>query len=358
MNAAILNNVGDDVLQLRGDVEVVGPGPGEVRIQMAATGVCHSDLSGMDGTIPTPVPTVLGHEGAGEIVSVGEGVTQLKSGDHVIISWSPPCGTCGPCLRGQAQLCNGSHAHATKPHFRIGDHLFSGFAGTGTFAEQLVVQEQAAIKIPKNVPFDVASLIGCGVTTGVGAAINSARVSPGSSVVVFGCGGVGISIVQGARLAGASQIVAVDRLAAKREMALTFGASHAVAPEDLPTLSGSLTAGSGFDYAFEAIGTSATIRAAYDATRRGGTAVIVGIGRQDDPVTFNAFELFRGEKNLRGSVYGSADVRTEFHRLIGLWQSGLLNLEGMITRRTKLSEVNDALSALKAGDVIRTIIEF
>ena len=356
MRAAVLRAVGDDKLDLPDDVTAEGPGPGQVRVRIAATGVCHSDLSGMNGTIPTEVPVVLGHEGAGEVIAVGDLVTGLAEGDHVIISWMPPCGACADCLRGQPQLClSGLAAGAVPPFKQDGQPLFA-FAGTGTFAEEVVVASQAAVKIPDDVPFDVASLIGCGVTTGVGAAINTARVRPGSSVVVFGCGGVGISVIQGARIAGAADIVAVDLVDGKLEMAKQLGATHAVKPDDLAELSGQLTVG-GFDYAFEAIGNPITIRAAFDAARRGGDVIVVGVGRMDQFVQFNAFELFFNEKNFKGSLYGSADVRTDFHRLLRLWRGGQLDLEGMITRRSGLDGINEAFRAMQAGEVVRTVIE-
>jgi S-(hydroxymethyl)glutathione dehydrogenase/alcohol dehydrogenase len=243
------------------------------------------------------------------------------------------------------------------PRFTLDGQPVFGFAGTGTFSEEVVLPQQAVVKVDDDVPFDIASLIGCGVMTGVGAAINSAKVRPGSSVAVIGCGGVGVSIIQGARVAGAAEIVAVDLVESKREDAKRFGATHAVSPEDLDGLKNELTAGEGFDYAFEAIGLPTTIRATYDAVRRGGTATIVGVGRMDQMVEFNAFELFYAEKTLRGTIYGSADVRTDFHRLIRLWRAGRLDLEGMITERRKLGDVNQALDDMKAGKVIRTVLE-
>jgi S-(hydroxymethyl)glutathione dehydrogenase/alcohol dehydrogenase len=357
MRAAVLRAVGDDKLDVVDGVTADGPGPGQVRVRIAATGVCHSDLSGMNGTIPVPAPAVLGHEGAGEVVGVGDGVSGLAEGDHVIISWMPPCGACADCLRGQPQLCMLGLAASAVPHFKEGDLDLFAFAGTGTFAEEIVVSAPAAIKIPDDVPFDVASLIGCGVTTGVGAAINTARVRPGSSVVVFGCGGVGISVIQGARVAGAADIVAVDLVDAKLDMAKKFGATHAVKPGDLEALKIELTAGAGFDYAFEAIGNPVTIRAAFDSARRGGDVIVVGVGRMDQFVQFNAFELFFNEKNFKGSLYGSADVRTDFHRLLRLWRGGQLDLEGMITRRADLDGINEAFRAMQAGEVVRTVIE-
>jgi S-(hydroxymethyl)glutathione dehydrogenase / alcohol dehydrogenase len=204
----------------------------------------------------------------------------------------------------------------------------------------------------------VASLIGCGVMTGVGAALNTAHVEPGSSVIVFGCGGVGISVIQGARIAGAAEIVAVDLVPEKLEMAKRFGATHAVPPEKVVEIASELTGGDGFDYGFEVIGRPETIRSAYDATRRGGTTTIVGAGAMDAIVSFNAFELFYTEKKLLGCFYGSADVRTDFHMLLRLWRTGKLDLEGMITKRIDISEINDAFDACLSGQVIRQVIEF
>jgi S-(hydroxymethyl)glutathione dehydrogenase/alcohol dehydrogenase len=358
MRAAILQ-AHFEKLEVYDDVEVGDPGPGEVRARVAATGVCHSDLSFQRGIFPNPVPAVVGHEGAGEILAVGEGVTGLSVGDHVIFAFLPPCGTCLWCLRNQPQLCLTMVAQgATTPRFRRGDATFFPMSGLGTFAEEIVVNAAAAIPIPKDVPLDIASLIGCGVTTGVGAALNTAQVRPGSSVVVIGCGGVGISIIQGARIAGAAEIVAVDKFESKLEMAKRFGATHGATPETLPAVSAEVTNGFGFDYAFEALGTPGTIRSAWDNTIRGGTTVVVGVGRAEDQVPFNAYEFWFMERTFKGSCYGSADVRTDFHRLLRLWRTGKLDLEGMITRRIDLSEINEAFEAMERGEVVRQVIEF
>jgi S-(hydroxymethyl)glutathione dehydrogenase/alcohol dehydrogenase len=243
------------------------------------------------------------------------------------------------------------------PKFTEGDTPVFGMAGAGTFAEYTIMPEEGAIKIDDDIPFEIASLIGCGVTTGVGAAINTAKVTPGSTVVVFGCGGVGISAIQGARVAGAAVIVAVDLVDSKLETAKQFGATHACKPGELDELKGQLT-GDGFDYSFEAIGNPITIRAAFDAIRRGGTACIIGVGGMDQNVSFNAFEVFFAEKTFKGSYYGSADVRGDFHRLLRLWQAGQLDLEGMITRKITIDDINDAFAQMKAGEVIRQVITF
>ncbi|HEX9713895.1 MAG TPA: Zn-dependent alcohol dehydrogenase [Actinomycetota bacterium] len=358
MRAAVVRELNVPV-EISDQIELAGPGPGEVRVKMVAAGVCHSDISGTNGTFPMPLPFVIGHEGAGEIIAVGEGVSTLAVGDHVILSWMPPCGSCRFCLGGQPHLCLNEVAIGTlAQRFSLNGEQVYGFSGTGTFAEETVVSHKGAIKIPDDVPLDVASLIGCGVMTGVGAVINTARVEPGSSVVVIGAGGVGISVIQGARIAGAAEIIAVDPVEAKHEMARSFGATHAAAPEGLADLKQELTEGHGFDYAFEVVGHPATIRSAYDATRRGGTTVVVGAGKSDAIVEFNAYELFFDEKRILGCLYGSADVRRDFHRLIRLWRQGKLDLEGMITRRVTLDEVNDAFDAMMRGEVIRQVIEF
>jgi S-(hydroxymethyl)glutathione dehydrogenase/alcohol dehydrogenase len=358
MRAAVLNQVGDTKLEVRDDVTTVGPGPGEVKIRIAATGVCHSDLSAMDGTIPHPAPAVLGHEGAGEVIEVGSAITDLAPGDHVIVCWNPSCGACKACLNGQANLCMVYLIESfTSPRFRLGEAPVYGMAGTGTFAEEVVVPRNGAVKIAEDVPFDIASLIGCGVMTGVGAVVNAAKVEPGTTVCVIGCGGVGASVIQGAKVAGAAVITAVDLVDSKLESAKRFGATHAVTPDDLPQLVQELTGGDGFDYAFEVIGRSTTMRQAFDVTRRGGTTTIVGVGKPDDMVQFSAGELFFAEKTLRGSYYGSADTRRDYHRLLALWRAGRLDLDSMISRRVKLDEVNEAFDAMQAGEVIRSVIE-
>jgi S-(hydroxymethyl)glutathione dehydrogenase / alcohol dehydrogenase len=359
MRAAIFNEVGKEIVDVYDDVEVADPGPGEVKVKIHAAGVCHSDLSAMNGTLPQPAPAVLGHEGAGEIVAVGDGVTQVAVGDHVIVAWTPPCGVCRACLRGQANLCVQIFFNiAGAARFKRGDQAVFGFAGTGTFAEEVVLPQQGVVKIPDDVPYEIGALIGCGVTTGVGAALNTAKVAPGSSVVVFGAGGVGIAAIQGARVAGAAEIVAVDMVESKLKDALRFGATRGVKPDEVDAANMEINAGEGFDYAFECIGLPQTIRAAYDAARRGGTAVIVGAGSQSANVEFNCFELFFMEKRLLGSYYGSADVRREFARLIDLWKAGRLDLDGMISARLDVSQAQDAFEAMKRGEVIRQVLTF
>lgn len=360
MKAAVLNQVGDTKLELRDDVTTTDVGPREIRVRVRATGVCHSDISAMDGTLPALAPGIVGHEGAGVVAEIGDKVDEFAVGDHVVLTFVPPCGTCPNCVGGRPHLCAiHSIAAFMNPRFLVGGNPAFGYAGTGTFAEELVVPADGAVKIDTDIPFEIAALVACGVMTGVGAVLNTAKVEPGSTVLVFGCGGVGISVIQGARLAGAAQIVAVDPVVDKHDVAKRFGATHAVTPDQVAELHGSLTASQGWDYAFDVVGAPATIRAAWDNARRGGTVVVVGAGRGDAMVQFSAQELFLHDKRLLGSFYGGADVRRDYPKLLSLWRAGKLDLEGMISRRITLDEINDGLQALRDGaNVIRQIVTF
>ncbi len=360
MLAAIMREVGEVNLDVCDDVEMLDLGPDDVAIKITHTGVCHSDVSAMNGTIPQAPPAVLGHEGAGIIEEVGSDVDDLAPGDHVIVMWSPPCGKCIYCTgRHQPNLCvNITFGEMARMKFTQGGQEIGGMAGAGTFAEKMLMPRQGVVKIDDDIPLDVASLIGCGVMTGAGAALNTAKISPGSSALVIGAGGVGVAAIQGARIAGAAEIVAVDKNPAKLDEAISFGATHAVLPEDLEGAKNEITGGDGFDYALECVGVPALMRTAYDMTRRGGTCCIVGVGRMEEMVSFNAFELFYNEKTLIGSYYGGTDARTDFHRLLRLWKTGKLDLERMITRRITIDEINPALEAVRNGEVVRQVIEF
>ncbi|MFD7664697.1 Zn-dependent alcohol dehydrogenase [Streptomyces sp. NPDC059788] len=360
MRAAIQHQTGQEKLEVLDGVEAVGFGPGKVRIRIRATGLCHSDLSAMSGVLPQPAPFVPGHEGAGEVVAVGDGVEGLAAGDRVLMCWLPACGTCPSCKRGQGHLCLAGFMSAGTPNFRrpgADPSDVFGFAGTGTFAEEVVVAANCAVPIPDDVPYEIAALIGCGVTTGLGAAMNTAQVRPGASVAVIGCGGVGIAAVQGARVCGAAQIVAVDPVASRREAALRFGATEAVSPEELADAKQRITGGEGFDYVFEVVGRSATARTAYEATRRGGTLCVVGAGAMDDHFQVNMFELFFDEKRILPSLYGGGDALRSYERAIALWRAGRIDLEGLITHRVRLSEINEALEQMRSGTALRTCIE-
>ena len=360
MLAAILMECPTEELVVADDVTLRDLAPGDVKVKIAHSGVCHSDLSAMNGTIPQAPPAVLGHEGAGVVTDVGDGVTHVAPGDHVIIAFSPPCGTCPFCTgRGQPNLCiNGLIAMGSNPQFRRGDTVVGAMTGCGTFAEETIVPGMAAVKIDDDIPMDVAALVGCGVTTGVGAALNTAKVTPGSSVLVIGAGGVGVAAIQGARIAGASAIVAVDLHEGKLDRAKAFGATHGVVPDDLPGAVAEVTGGEGFDFTMECIGMPTTMRQAFDMTRRGGTCCIVGVGRAEETFELSAFEMFFSEKTLIGSMYGGADVRTDFNRFLGLYKAGRLDLDGMITRRISIDEINDAMACMGDADVIRQVVDF
>ena len=360
MLAAILMETPTEELMVADDVTLRDLAPGDVKVKIAHSGVCHSDLSAMNGTIPQTPPVVLGHEGAGVVTDIGDGVTHVAPGDHVIIAFSPPCGTCPYCTgRGQPNLCiDGFFAMSANPQFRRGDTVVGAMTGCGTFAEETIVPGIAAVKIDDDIPLDVAALVGCGVTTGVGAALTTAGITPGSSVLVIGAGGVGVAAIQGARIAGAAVIVAVDLHEGKLDRAKAFGATHGVLPDDLPAALAEITAGEGFDFTLECIGMPTTMRQAFDMTRRGGTSCIVGVGRMDETFELSAFEMFFSEKTLVGSMYGGADVRTDFNRFLRLYKAGRLDLEGMISRRIHIDEVNDAMACIGDADIIRQVIDF
>ncbi|MFI6507499.1 Zn-dependent alcohol dehydrogenase [Streptosporangium sp. NPDC050855] len=358
MRGALLHAVGDDMLDIRDDFTLAPVGPTDVRVRIRATGVCHSDLSVINGVLPMPLPVIPGHEGAGEVVEVGDYVTSVQPGDHVIINWVPTCGSCANCLVNQPFLCTTYVMDSfVNARFRYdGDTPAFGMAGCGTWSEEVIVPWQGAIRVDPEVPFEVAALIGCGVTTGVGAALNTAKVRPGSTVVVVGAGGIGLSVIQGARISGASTILAIDPLESKHALAKKVGATHAVTPGELNDAIGTLTGGTGFDYAFEAVGKSATIMTAWQAARRGGEVIVVGAGAMDDMVSLSAFNLLFEGKTLRSSMYGGSDVRRDFPFFAGLYKAGKLDLESMISSRIALADLNDAVAALRGGEVLRQVV--
>jgi len=361
--AAVLTAI-DQPLEICRDVEVAGPRAGEVGVRMAAAGVCHSDLSMQDGTIATPLPVVLGHEGAGVVEEVGEGVEGLGPGDHVVLCWVPHCGRCFFCARGQANLCEASTLSlgsmlldGTTRLSRRGQPLFQMLA-QGTFCERCVVPASAAVKIPDDVPMEVAAVLGCGVLTGVGAAVNTADIAAGDAVAVVGCGGVGLNVVQGARLRGAASIIAVDVNPAKLAMAAALGATATVdARRDPVGQVMALTGQRGADVAFEVVGLAATIEQTVQMTRRGGQAVLVGVPRTDVMLSLPAFfGVVMAAKTIKGCWYGSSDVGRDIPRLLALYRDGRLDLDALVSRTIPLEEVNDALEAMKQGELARTVV--
>ncbi|GGQ01997.1 alcohol dehydrogenase catalytic domain-containing protein [Streptosporangium pseudovulgare] len=358
MRGALLHAVGDDKLDIRDDFTLTPVGPTDVRIKIRATGVCHSDLSVISGVLPMPLPIIPGHEGAGEVVEIGDHVTSVQPGDRVIVNWTPACGHCANCLVGQPYLCMTYMMESfVNARFRYGgDTPAFGMAGCGTWCEEIVVPWQGAVKVDPEIPYEIAALIGCGVTTGVGAALNTAKVRPGSTVAVVGAGGIGLSIIQGARISGATTILAIDPLESKHELAKKVGATHAVTPDQLQDAVATLTGGHGFDHGFEAVGKSAAIMTAWQATRRGGDMIVVGAGAVDDMVPLSAFNLLFEGKNILSSMYGGSDVRHDFPFFAKLYKAGKLDLESMISARIRLADLNDAVAALRGGEVLRQVV--
>ncbi len=365
--AAVLTGL-DQPLVIRDDVEVEAPRAGEVRVRVAACGVCRSDLSMQDGTLPVPMPAVLGHEASAIVVEVGPDVTDLAPGDHVVVSWVPQCGACFFCRRGQPQLCQAADVVLLAgglldgtPRLRLDGAPLFQMSGTGTFAEETVVPACAAVKIPHDLPLDIAALLGCAVLTGVGAALNTATIRPGDAVAVVGCGGVGLNIIQGARIAGAEMIVAIDVSPAKLATAEAFGATHTVDATRVGPANAvrDLTGQRGADVAFEALGIATTIEQTIDMTRRGGQAVLVGIPRLDVMLTLPAMlGIVLQERAIKGCWYGSSDIRRDVPRLIDFYRDGRLLLDELVTRRIDLAGVNEALRAMKAGEVARSVIVY
>ncbi len=357
--AAVLNAVREPLsvepLQVR------DPRDGEVLVRLGASGVCHSDMHAITGDLPMPTPCVLGHEGAGTVEAVGAGVERVKPGDHVVLSWVPYCGACWYCRSGNNYLCQDGYVKALMAgaFSRNGDTV-SQLAGVGSMAEYTVMPETACIPIDPELPFDRACLIGCGVMTGVGAVINTAQVRPGQSVAVFGSGGVGLNVIQGAVVAGAEPIIAVDLNDKKLELAKQFGATHTVNAKsgDPVDRIQELTGGVGVDYAFEVIGVPEVMTQAFMAARRGGKAVIVGVPPSTAMVSVPGALLPLHEKSLVGSLYGSANMARDVPRLINLYRAGKLKLDELITRRYSLAQVTDAFGALERGEVARGVIQF
>ena len=350
---------------IHADVEVEDPRAGEVAVRVAHCGVCHSDLSVADGTFPGLPPVILGHEAAGVVEAIGPGVKNLAVGDHVVLSPSPPCGTCPWCIRGEWSLCSNGDALMTSSHpdggtrlSRNGQVVHRGLA-VAAFAETVIIQETGAVKIPDDVPLDVACVIGCAVQTGVGAVINTAKVHEGETVLVMGLGGVGLSVVQGARLAGAARIIASDPVAERRQKALELGATDAIDPTvDDPTTYCMDATSIGVDWAFDAAGRSALVRTGIDATRKGGAVVMVGVPALDDPLTIDIPALIAvGEKKIIGSLLGSCNALRDIPRLVALASSGRLDLAALITERRPLDDINLAFDDLRAAKGVRTVID-
>jgi S-(hydroxymethyl)glutathione dehydrogenase / alcohol dehydrogenase len=372
------------------EIDLPEPGPGQVRVRLAAAGVCHSDLSLSNGTLRQPAPAVLGHEGAGTVVSVGEGVSHVAPGDAVVLNWAPACGTCHFCGLDEPWLCASAGDAATAPYATLasdGTALYPGL-GTAVFAEETVVAASAVLPLPDGVPLTDAALLGCAVLTGYGAVHHAAAIRPGESVAVFGVGGVGLAVLQSARIAGAGRIIAVDVSPGKEALARAAGATdfvvagsgrtgggaHAAGGPDAQAAEAearaeaaakatvkqirALTGGHGADAAVECVGRAATIRTAWSATRRGGRTTVVGIGGRHEQVVFSALELFYSGRTLSGCVYGNCDPAKDLPVLAGHVRAGRLDLSAMVTDRIGLDGIPAAFAAMTEGRGGRALVVF
>lgn len=347
------------------EVDLAPPQANEVRVKIVAAGVCHSDLSIINGTIPAQFPILVGHEGAGIVEEIGDGVTNVKPGDHVILSFVPFCQECVFCKKGQPYLCLeankvnlGRQLDGTSRVTQNGEEL-GCMNALGCMAEYAVVPSISLVPIDHDIDLKVGALVGCGVTTGVGAALNTADVQPGSTVAVLGCGGVGLSVVQGARIAGAKTIIAIDKSPEKLEMAKGFGATDGILADDdtVPNVK-KLTDRLGVDYAFEVIGIPAVMELAYTITRNGGKTIMVGLGNPKERLSFNALTFSLKAKEVCGCMYGSSNPPVDFPRMLSFYKEGKLDLEGMITNTYTIDEAPAAFEALIKGENARGVITF
>ncbi|MER5476531.1 zinc-binding dehydrogenase [Streptomyces sp. NPDC002734] len=343
------------------EIELPETGPGRVRIRLAAAGVCHSDLSIANGTMRVPLPAVLGHEGAGTVTEVGEGVTHVAVGDQVVLNWSPSCGSCPSCALGEVWLCARSLDGASAPYARRasdGLELYPGL-NVAAFAEEAVVAANTVLPLPEGIPLTDAALLGCAVLTGYGAVHHAARVREGETVAVYGVGGVGLATVQAARIAGASKVIAVDVSPAKEELARAAGATdYVVASEQTAREIRALTGKQGVDVAVECVGRAVTIRTAWESTRRGGRTTVVGIGGKDQQVTFNALEIFHWGRTLAGCVYGNSDPARDLPVLAEHVRAGRLDLGMLVTDRIGLADIPSAFDNMTAGKGGRALVVF
>jgi Zn-dependent alcohol dehydrogenase len=348
------------------ELELDGPGAGEILIRVRAAGLCHSDLSVIDGSRPRVMPMVLGHEAAGEVVEVGAGVDELSPGDHVVLSFVPTCGYCASCLAGRAALCEPGAAANTSGTLLSGarrwhdpsGHELHHHLGVSAFAEYAVVSARSAVRVDSELPFEIAALFGCAVLTGVGAVLYSAQVQPGDSVAVFGLGGVGLAALLGALVAGAGTVVAVDRVAGKLERALAMGATHTVAAGPGAVEAVREATDGGASHVIETVGSAAVLAEAYAATRRGGSTVTVGLPHPSQMLSIPAVSLVTDEKTLRGSYLGSSVPARDIPRFIALHRAGRLPVEQLLTDRLTLDDLNEGFDRLARAEAVRQAVIF
>jgi S-(hydroxymethyl)glutathione dehydrogenase/alcohol dehydrogenase len=359
MRAAVLREI-NKPLEIE-DIQHGDPGPREVLVRTVAAGVCHSDLHFQNGSYPYPLPAVLGHESAGIVEAVGSDVNYVKPGDHVITCLSAFCGHCEYCLTGHMSLCQEPELQRPMDQpqrLNKGDENIWQFLNLSSFAEYMLVHEHAIAKIREDMPLDRAALIGCGVTTGVGAVIHTAKVEPGSTVAVIGCGGIGLSAINGAAIAGAARIIAIDTLDSKLDLARKFGATDVVNARENDVIEAvrEMTGG-GVHYSFEAIGLKQTAEQSFKILQRGGTATVIGMIPVGTNIELHGPE-FLMERKMQGSNMGSNRFRVDMPRFVEFYLQGRLHLDDMISRRIRLEDVNDGLAALETGEVARSVIMF
>ena len=342
------------------EVVIDPPQAGEVKVKLAATAICHSDVHLIRGEWGGEVPVIAGHESAGIVDAVGEGVTNVQPGDHVVVSLLRSCGRCFYCTTGAPYNCHGTFALDTQSRLRNakGEKIHHGIR-TASFAEYAIVEQTQCVKIADDIPLDCAALLACGVITGLGAVTNTAKIAPRSSVAVIGVGGVGLNSIQGAALSGARLIIAVDLLDNKLTAARTFGATHTVnaSQENAVTAVQTLSGGDGIDYAFVTVGNAAAVSQAFDMIRAGGSVVVVGLPKSSDTVALNIHRLI-GERHVVGSPMGSTRLSVDVPRLVELYQQGKLKLDELITQRYPLAQINKAIESMERGEALRNVIMF
>lgn len=359
VRCAVLHELGADL-----SVETVTPlarGPRDVVVEIRASGICHTDLSMRNGLFPTMFsgPMIGGHEGAGVVVDVGPQVSRVAVGDRVITSFRPACGTCTYCTAGRTHLCDSLASLLRRPRAAREDGTrANAMSGIGTFSESLTCDEASVVRVETDLPDAHLALLGCGMTTGVGAALFTARVQPGSTTVVVGCGGVGQAVVQGCAVAGASRIIAVDPVASKRALALRAGATDAIDPENGSAVDQvrELTRGLGVDFAFDVVGGPVTVPSSYAMLDKGGMLVLVGYGPIDSELRLPAFDLQSQEKVVKGCVAGSAQIRRDYQKFIDLIEHGRLNTDDLVSQEVALGDINGAMQAMLSGEVVRSVI--
>ncbi len=343
------------------DITLDAPEKAEVRVKLAACAICHSDIHYAEGAWGGQLPAIYGHEASGVVTDLGDGVNDLKIGDHVIVSLIRSCGSCYYCTQGQVTMCEGKFAIDQKGRARNakGETVLQALK-TGGFAEEIVVHESQVVAIPKDIPLDSASLLACGVVTGLGAVTHTAKVPSGSSVVVIGTGGVGLNSIQGAALTGAHPVIAVDILESKLEASKTFGATHTVNPKEQNAIQSirDLTNGRGADYVFVTVGSTKAMQDGLSFLRRGGTIVIVGMPAVGDKLSFEVLDFADAAQTMLGSKMGSIRPKVDLPQLVALYAAGKLKLDELITKRYPLEEINEAIAAVNRGEALRNVIVF